>query len=84
MKSPWFILELQCYVPSALAPTPCHKTDKVNYTSVFLHLSNMKATGVFPICVSYVDGPYVLLLSPCFFHPSLPPCSTCHPVVSVR
>lgn len=35
MKSPWFILELQCYDPSALAPSPCDKMDKMNSTSVF-------------------------------------------------
>ena len=34
MQSPWFILELQCYDPSALAPAPLDRMDKVDYFSL--------------------------------------------------
>lgn len=36
MQSPWFILELQCYDPAALAPVPLDRMDKVEYLSLFL------------------------------------------------
>lgn len=61
MKSPWFILELQCYDPSALAPTPLDKMDKVDYLPLslspfFFFFTSLKVTSVYPFYVSYVDG----------------------------
>lgn len=58
MKSPWFILELQCYDPSALAPTTLDEKDKVNYLhlSLCLFLTSLKVTIVCPLYVSYIDG----------------------------
>lgn len=67
MKSPWFILELQCYDPSALAPTPLDKMDKVDYLpSLLFFFTSLKVTGLYPFYVSSVDRLWVVLLSPCF------------------
>lgn len=85
MKSPWFILELQCYDPSALAPTPLDKMDKVDYLPLslspffFFYLSqgNQCLSLLCLLCRWTVGN---AALSMFFFSPL----SASYPVVSVR
>ena len=70
MQSPWFILELQCYDPSALAPAPLDRMDKVDYffsvkVLAFCFTSFRTASACFSY-VSYINAVQVMLLSPCF------------------
>lgn len=77
VQSPWFILELQCYEPSSLAPSPLDRMDKVNSLplflslsfSLFLSLSLFVSLRLACVCVSSVSGLWMRMLYSPWFSP---------------